>query len=143
MSEENNKQVVRGYIEEVVNTGDVERLGEFIGPEYVEVFNNVKYESGLEGAKQHILGVRETYADLQLTIEKQIAEGDWVVTEVTARGIHKGEWLGMKPTGKAVEFSCVNVDKVVDGRIVEHGGAANMLEPLLGIGAVRVVGPED
>jgi hypothetical protein len=37
----------------------------------------------------------------------------------------------------------VNVDKVVDGRIVEHGGAANMLEPLLAIGTVRVVGPDD
>jgi hypothetical protein len=25
-----------------------------------------------------------------------------------------------------------------DGRIVEHGGAANMLEPLLKIGAIRI-----
>lgn len=51
-----------------------------------------------------------------------------------------GSWLGMKPTGKDVEFTGVNVDKVVEGRIVEHGGAANMLEPLLEIGAVQVVG---
>ncbi len=38
---------------------------------------------------------------------------------------------------------CVNVDKVIGGRIVEHGGAANMLGPLLKIGAVKVVGAED
>ena len=143
MSEEDNKRLIRRYIEEVVNTGDVEMLAEFIGPNYVEIYNNVKYESGLEGAKQHILGGRETYSGLHLTIEKQIAEGDWVVTQVTARGTHQGTWLGIKPTGKAVEFTCVNVDKVVDGRIVEHGGAANMLEPLLAIDAVRVVGPEN
>lgn len=36
-----------------------------------------------------------------------------------------------------------NVDRVVDGRIVEHSGAANLLEPLLAIGAIRVVGPPD
>ena len=43
--------------------------------------------------------------------------------------------MGMKPTGKKLEISLVNVDRVIDGRIVEHGGAANMLEPLLEIGA--------
>ena len=40
----------------------------------------------------------------------------------------------------AVTFTGVNVDRVVNGRIVEHGGAANLLGPLLEIGAVRVVG---
>ena len=39
-----------------------------------------------------------------------------------------------------VEFTGINVDKVVNGRIVEHGEAANMLEPLLKIGAIKVVG---
>jgi len=37
----------------------------------------------------------------------------------------------------------VNIDRVVDGRIVEHGGAANLLEPLLAIGAIQVVGPKE
>ena len=143
MFEVDNKRLIRRYIEEVINTGDVERLPEFIGSDYVEIYNNVKYESGLEGAKQHILGCRETYSSLHLTIEKQIAEGDWVVTQVTARGTHIGTWMGIKPTGKDVEFTCVNVDKVVNGRILEHGGAANMLEPLLAVGAIRVVSSED
>ena len=48
----------------------------------------------------------------------------------------------MKPTGKPVTFTGVNVDHVVGGRIVEHGGAANMLGPLLEIGAIRVEGGE-
>ena len=96
---------------------------------------------GPANPKEHILGVRGTYPDLHLTIEQQIAEGDWVVTRITARGTHQGEWLGIRPTGKAVAFTGVNIDKVVDGRIVEHGGAANLLEPLLEIGAIQVVGP--
>lgn len=87
------------------------------------------------------LGGRRTYEDLHLTVEQQIAEGDWVVTRATARGTHRGEWLGIKPTGKTMEMTVVNIDKVVDGRIVEHGGAANLLEPLLEAGAIRVVGP--
>jgi predicted ester cyclase len=141
MSTEDNKKIVRRYYEEVVNTGDVDRISEFIAADYEEVYNNVRYAMGIEGAKEHVTGGRQTYHDLHLTIEQQIAEGDWVVTRITARGPHQGEWLGIKPTGKAVAFTGVNIDKVVDGRIVEHGGAANLLEPLLEIGAVRVVGP--
>jgi hypothetical protein len=57
MSAEENKLLVRRYYEEVVNTGDVDRLAEFISPAYVEVHNNIKHSIGLEGAKEHVLGV--------------------------------------------------------------------------------------
>ncbi len=141
MAVDDNKLLVRRYYEEVVNTGHVNGLADFISPEYVEVHNNTRHSIGLEGAKEHVIGVRETYPDLHLTVEQQIAEGEWVVTRVTARGTHQGVWLGMRPTGKKVEMTAVNIDRVVDGRIVEHGGAANLLEPLLGIGAIRVADP--
>ena len=138
LSTEENKLLVRRYLEEVVSTGDVGRLTEFIAPDYTEVYNNARYPTGIDGAKEHVLGVRETYPDLQVRIEQQIAEGDWVVTRITARGTHRGTWLGIKPTGKVVEITGVNIDKVVRGRIVEHGGAANLFESLLEIGAIRV-----
>ncbi len=139
MSTEENKLLVRRYIEEVVNTGDVGRLAEFIAPNYVEVYRNVRYPIGIDGAKKHVLGGRATYPDIHVKIELQIAEGDWVVSQITARGTHKGTWLGMKPTGKVLEFTGVNIDKIMDGRIVEHGGAANLLEPFLEAGAIKVV----
>jgi predicted ester cyclase len=142
MAIEENKLVVRRYIEEVVNTGDVSRIADFIAPDYIETLDKTGECGGLEGARNHVIGVRETYPDLHLTIERQIGEGDWVVTCITARGTHSGSWMGMKPTGKRLEITGVNVDRVVGGRIVEHGGAANLLEPLLEIGAVQVVGEE-
>jgi predicted ester cyclase len=135
-----NKLLVRRYIEDVVNTGNVEDLASFISLYYVESHDKTGQSNGLEGAKRHILGVRQTYPDLQVTIEQQIAEGDWVASRITARGTHLGSWLGMKPTGKRVEITGVNLDRVLDGRIVEHGGAANLLEPLLEIGAIQVAG---
>jgi len=45
----------------------------------------------------------------------------------------------MTPTGRPLVFTGANVDRVVDGKIVEHGAAAKMLVPLLGAGAIRVV----
>jgi predicted ester cyclase len=142
MTSDQNKLIIRRYIEEIVNTGNVGRIGEFVSADYVEVYRGVRSAVGPDGAREHVLGVRRTYPDLHLTIDRQIAEGEWVVTQVTAKGTHLGSWLGMRPTGKAVEITAVNVDRVVGGRIVEHGGAANSLEALLEIGAVRVVGTE-
>jgi len=126
-----------------VNTGDVDRIPEFVASDYVESYNGTRNECGIDGATAHILGVRSTFADLHLAVERQIAEGEWVVSQVIARGVHTGDWMEMKPTGKAVEISVVNVDRIVNGKIAEHGGAANMLETLLQIGAVKVVESED
>lgn len=136
MSSDENKALVRRYYEDIVSTGRIDEVPRFVAPDYVEVHDNRTFAIGLEGAKEHIRGVRRTYPDLRLTVEQQIAEGEWVVTRVTMRGTHRGEWEGIRPTGKVVEVTAVNIDRVVEDRIVEHGGAANLLGPLLGIGAV-------
>ena len=142
MSIDDNKNLIRRFIEDVINTGNVDELDEIISPNYVEVHRGTQHSIGIEGAKEHILGVRQTYPDLHLTIEQQIAEGEWVATCITARGTHEGSWLGIKPTGKAVEYTGVNINRIVNDRIVEHGGAAHLLEILLEIGAIQVVGAE-
>ena len=143
MSTEDNKELIRRYIDEVINTGNVDQIENFVAPDYVEVHEGKRYPVGIDGAKEHILGVRQTYPDLELTVENQIAEGEWVATCITARGTHKGVWLGIKPTGKSLVYTGVNVNRIVNGRIVEHGGAANLLGPLIDAGAVKVVGLDE
>jgi predicted ester cyclase len=134
-----NKELIRRYLEEVVNTGRVEKIEDFISPDYVEVHQRKRYPLGIRGAIEHVQGIRKTYPDLKVTVKQQIAEGEWVSTSIVTRGTHLGAWMGMKPTGKTLIFTGVNIDRVVAGRIVEHGGAANMLEPLLEAGAIQVV----
>jgi predicted ester cyclase len=137
-----NKELVRRYYEEIVSTGSVDRIAEYISSDYVEVHEGIRHPIGIGGAKDHILGVRQTYPDLKLKIEQQIAEGEWVVSRVLMKGTHEGEWMGIQPTGQAVTISAVNIDRIVGGRIVEHGGAANILESLMRIGAIKIVGKE-
>jgi predicted ester cyclase len=137
MHSEQNKTLIRRYYEDVVSTGALDEVARFVSPEYVEVHGSTRHAIGVEGAKEHIRGVRRTYADLRLTVEQQIAEGEWVVTRLTMRGTQRGEWLGIQPTGRPIEVTAVNIDRVVDGRLVEHGGAADLLGPLLAIGAVQ------
>ncbi len=42
-----------------------------------------------------------------------------------------------------MEVTGVNIDKVVDGKIAEHGGAANRFEGLLSIGAITILGEHE
>ena len=134
------KLVIRRFIDEVVNTGDLEHLAEFVSADCRESNDPTGQAVGLDSMRAHVRGVRTTFPDLRITVEQQIAEGDWVATRVTARATHVGWWLGIKPTGKAVAITGVNLDRVVNGRIVEQGGAANMFEALLSIGAIQAVG---
>jgi predicted ester cyclase len=138
MSAADNKLLVRKFIEEIVNTGDTGRLHEFVSADFRERHDRSGRIAGIEGCREHILGVRTTYPDLHLTIEEQIAEGHLVATLVTMTGTHRGEWPpGAKPTTKPVRMTGVNIDRVRGGRIVEHGGAANELAAFMEIGLIH------
>ena len=136
----NNKRVVKDYIEKVINTGNVKLIPQFISSDYVEIYKNKKYAIGIESAKEHVTGVRNTYPDLNLSIDLQIEEGEWIATCYTMTGTHTGLWMGIRPTGKKIEVTGINIDKIINNKIVEHGGAANMLDGLLEIGAIKIVG---
>lgn len=137
MNEFYNKAIIRRFVEEIENTGNVLNIREFISEDYIEVYEGKRYPIGIKGAIDHVLGIRRVYPDLKLTIENQIAEGEWVVTVYSVTGTFMDEWLGIKPTGKPMTYTGVNVDRIRDGKIIEHGGAANLLDPLLKAGVIK------
>lgn len=137
-----NKIIVRDYTEKIINTGITDHISKYISEDYTEIFDHKKYPLGIQGAIDHVSGVRKTYPDLELTIERQFAEGEWVTTCYTMKGTHHGEWMGIKPTGKKIAVTGVNIDRVVDGKISEHTGAANLFTALLDIGAIKIVSGE-
>lgn len=53
---------------------------------------------------------------------------DSVKPEFTMTGTHKGDFLGITPTNKVISINGVDIDKVIDGKIAEHGGAANTFD---------------
>jgi predicted ester cyclase len=137
--ENNNKSLVKDYYESVVNTGNISRISEFVSDNYTEVFQNESNRLGIEGAINHIHGVRETYTDLNLRIDYQIAEGERVATCYTMTGTHNGTWMGITPTGKRIMVTGVNIDKIKNGKIIEHGGAANLFNAFLDLGIIKLV----
>jgi predicted ester cyclase len=126
-----NTEIVKQYIESILNTGNAEDLSMFISPQYTEVVKNKKYRLGINGIQKKIAGIRGRYPDLKLSIDMQITEGDWVVTSYTMNGTQFGSWMGSQPTGKSVEVRGVNLDRIVDSKITEHESSTDFLDPLI------------
>jgi len=64
MEKFDNKTIIRRYIEEIENTGDISNIQEFISEDYVEVYEGDRYKIGIKGAIDHVLGVRRVYPDM-------------------------------------------------------------------------------
>lgn len=109
------KAVVKGYIENILNTGHWEMYDQFFGPQ-------VEFNGALVGRaelERRVNSFRGAYPDFKVQIEEQIAEGDLVVTRMTCTGTQLGTDLGVPATGIHVHFSGIAIDRIKDGKIVQ------------------------
>ena len=140
MSIEDNKAIVRRYLEEAWNQGNVGILDELMAPTYARYMSGQASPLNREGQKQRITTFHSALPDLHLTIEDLIAEGDKVVFRITVRGTQQGTLMGIPPTSKQVSLTAIDIACVADGKIVEHWGQMDTLGLLQQIGAIPAPG---
>lgn len=126
----NNKDIVKYYYEVIVSQNLLNKLPNYVSENCMIKVGDKIFPLGLNGIKEHLIDVKKTYPDYTMKIIKQYSDGDYVISEFIMQGTHEGEWIGIKPTHKTLLFTGVDIDKVVDGKIVEHGGAVNTFETL-------------
>jgi steroid delta-isomerase-like uncharacterized protein len=120
MSAEQNKAIARRWAEEVWSKGNFSLVDELLAAEYVAHDPATPEEvRGPEGFRHYVEAFRNALPDMQLTVEDQVAEGEKVVTRWTARGTHRGEFMGIAPSGKRLEMAGVSIDRFSGGRFVE------------------------
>ena len=135
----NSAEKIKYFYETIISENQIERIGEFVSPECCVKMGEKRIPIGIDGMKEHIKATKQTYPDYRMKIIRQFCDGDYVISEFIMEGTHRGEWIGMKPTGKRLVFTGVDIDKVVDGLIVEHGGAVNTFETLLEAGMIGAI----
>ncbi len=119
MKDESFFPLVR-LVEEGFNRGRVELLDEFIHPDLIEHSNAPLMGTGLEAMKQRLTAVRDAFPDAHLDIEDLAASADKVWWRWRFTATHRGDFMGVPPTGKRVETTGVNIERISDGKIVEH-----------------------
>lgn len=132
-----NKEIAKYFYEHITSNNLLDELPQYISVDCTLWMGEQILPIGVEGMRQHMIDVRKTYPDLKMIILRQYVDGDTVISEFIMEGTHLGEWLRMKPTGKRLQMSGVDIDKFVDGKIIEHGGAVNTFEALFEEGIIK------
>ncbi len=137
MSAEANKEVVRRVIEEGTNRKNLAVFDELVSPSFVD--HEAGSESGgPEDEKELLSSVADAFPDWRWDVQEMLAVDDKVITRYVARGTHKGEFMGVAPTGKEVAFTGINITRLEGGKIVESWGNSDQLGWMRQIGVVPV-----
>ncbi|MBT2445822.1 ester cyclase [Streptomyces sp. ISL-43] len=115
-----NKIVVNRLLDEVIGKGDFDVIDECVAADYVthDIMESEGQGGGREGIRQTI-GMWRNAFDLKLDVTNQIAEGDCVTTLWDCKGTHKGEFMGVAPTGKEISMSGCTTCRIENGQIAE------------------------
>ncbi len=136
MSLEENKAIELRFFEEVVNKGNLAIIDEIVAANFVQHDAPPGLSADREGMKQFFAMAHSAFPDFKSTLEDMFAEGDKVVQRFTARGTHKGEWMGIAPTGKQIAVTGIAIHRITDGKIVEDWTNMDTLGMMVQLGVV-------
>jgi predicted ester cyclase len=123
MSAEENKAMLRRLVD-AHNTGNMDVFDELFAPELAEQ------------AKQGYTAFRSAFPDWREEIVDVVAEEDRVVGRFKCYGTHRGEMMGIPPTGRRMEVDEVYFLRVQDGKFVEFWGLEDNLTRMRQLGVL-------
>lgn len=135
MSEE-NKARTRRFYEEVWNKGNLAIVDELCATNFVNHNPGPGEAPGPEGLKQIATMIRTAFPDMHMTVDDMIAEGDKVVSRVTVNATHRGEFMGIPPTGKQITVTGIDIVRIVGGKAVERWGNYDDLGMMQQLGVI-------
>ena len=135
MSEE-NKTLVRRFVDEVQSAGNIDLIDELCSPEFVNHSAPPGMPADCEGIKIVTAMFRQAFPDSYFTVEDMIAEGDKVATRKTFHGTHEGEFMGIPPSGRSVSMGLIDIVRISEGRVVEHWSMGDSLGMMQQLGVI-------
>jgi steroid delta-isomerase-like uncharacterized protein len=133
-----NAAIVRQFIDEVLNRGNIDGAGRFVWEDVVEQVPFPGQGPGLSGLQDVLRGLRAAFPDLHWIVEEQLADGDRVLTRFVWTGTHRGPFLGIPATGRRVSVWGMVIDRLVAGRIKDTRILMDTLSLMTQLGAPPV-----
>jgi steroid delta-isomerase-like uncharacterized protein len=136
--ESSNKATFRRFHDAFANGGDAEFISTMID-EIVEpgVQNHTPVEAtGAQVLKELFAAIHRVFPDLHVTVEDMIEEDDKVAGRNTLTGTHRGEYMGLPPTGKSVTYKEIIIFRFVNGRIAETWGVVDVFSQMKQLGMI-------
>jgi steroid delta-isomerase-like uncharacterized protein len=115
-----NRTLPQRVFTEILNEGRLEVADEIVAPNFL-LHSPTRPEpfEGPDGFKHFVSDLRRGFPDLKVTIEKLIAEGEYVSIRSRVDGTHLGTYRGIPPTGRKIAQTQLHMFRVADGQINE------------------------
>ena len=139
MTIEENKEIVRRY-QEAYNANDLDALDGLVAKDVISHSATPGLPPGLEGGKLAHRATLTAFPDLHYHVEDLFAEGDRVAQRFTLHCTHKGEFMGVAPTGREIKLSGISIFRLKDGVIAEHWAVQDSLALMIQLGLFKPPG---
>jgi steroid delta-isomerase-like uncharacterized protein len=139
MSIEQNKAIAR-QLNQAFDTNAQAMLNELLAPDLMAHFPGLPAPLNREALLQVVSQFAAAFTDNHTTTDDQIAEGDKVMTRITWRAVHSGDFQGIPATGKQIEVSGIAIERIQDGKIVEHWSNLDQMSLMQQLGAIPAPG---
>jgi steroid delta-isomerase-like uncharacterized protein len=122
---------------ERISAGDIAGFGDLVADDFVEHDDVTGLPPTKEGTLEFFGILLSAFPDMQMDVEDLIAGDDKTVARVKATATHRGEFMGVPPTGRRVEIKLIDIMRFNDdGLVCEHWGVADMLSLMQQLGVV-------
>lgn len=119
MTIEENKALVRRFIDEVFVKGRLDAVDELVAADFVP-HTWPSTGDGRDDLKHAMERIRNGLSEPSFEVEDEIAEGDRVAVRLTAGATHTGDFMGMAGSGKRYSIGEIHIFRITDGMVVEH-----------------------
>ncbi|RKT09883.1 steroid delta-isomerase-like uncharacterized protein [Streptomyces sp. 1114.5] len=134
---EQNKSTVTAFIDALFSKGDLGAVDEYLAEDFVNHDPPFGGSADREGMRRAGALFRAACPDWHSDQDLVVGEGDLVVEHFTASGTHRGELLGVAPSGRPLTLPGINIFRLRDGRIVERWGRLDELGLLRQLGLAQ------
>jgi steroid delta-isomerase-like uncharacterized protein len=90
----------------------------------------------LAGVTELAKGFYGAFPDITQTIEDAVADDEKAAVRFSATGTHKGELMGMPPTGKQFDITGMCIFHITDGKVTEWSEVFDQMTMMQQIGAI-------
>jgi serine phosphatase RsbU (regulator of sigma subunit)/predicted ester cyclase len=130
MSAQRNKALVRRFLEAHAK-GDLDTVDEMLAPDFVDHNLIPGQQPAREGYLRRLTEFHAAYSHTRYVIEKQLAEGDEVVSTFAVSSTHdRGEWMGLVPTSKEFKALHILIHRIVGEKITDEWNPGSNLAEL-------------
>lgn len=113
-----SEDLIRTFIDEAFNRGNLSILEEVIHPEY-QYWSPDSQLKGIGQLREFIQVFRNAFPDLNLQIDDFFSSNDRTCTTFTLKGTHEQDFMGIPATNKSVEVQGMVISRIKDNKILE------------------------